>query len=344
MGQNLVILFGSDSSERFVSVATAQNLSEALLNARCWFWAPNDSVYEVSSSDLQAAKNVFKAEFKPAGTPIATHLSEALDLAKANGYEFVLATHGGKSEDGTLQALFEKRGLVFTGSGSKACHLSMDKAGAKKAVAARQIRVAPSTAVTGKDFQNANAAIHQMLHAHSRLVLKPNWEGSSVGVSIVTQDNVNEALASLKSHADRPYLVEAFVEGIELTVGVIDEGGVPRALVPTELRAKNGLADYDGKYLGLGTDEITPAEVPEAIALEAQRMAVAAHDALGLEGYSRTDMIASHEGVVYLETNSLPGLTKASLVPQALAYEGISIHQFIMQQLELARARLNRQL
>lgn len=342
--QDLIILLGGESRERLVSVATGQNLSQALPEALCWFWAPDDTVYQVSPQELAAHEDVFKSEFKPSVQPLFKHILDALDCEQAANSTFVLGVHGGRGEDGTLQGWLEVRKIAFTGPDSKACHLCMHKLEAKKVVAARGIRVADSSVISGQNWEQAKEEIAHMLSNHSKLMLKPNAEGSSFGLLIVTTDNQRDALLELKKHPKREYLLEAYVNGTELTVGVVEGPEGARALVPTELRIREGFADYDGKYLGLGTAEITPAEVSEFMTHAAQRVAVAAHEALGCEGYSRTDMIVDSEGPMFLETNALPGLTKASLVPQALAYEGISVREFVINQVELARARLTRSL
>ena len=339
----MIILFGGESKERFVSVATAQNMSAALPEALCWFWSPDDVVYQVTREELAAHQDPFKAEFKPGGESLAKHIQEALDLPVAKEQVFVLGTHGGRGEDGTLQGWLEKRGIAHTGPDSRACHIAMDKAAAKKILAERHVRVLDSYLLNAKDFQGARDLLHKALKMHAKLILKPNFEGSSVGVMLVTEDTREAALKDVHDHPGRMYLLEPFVEGVELTVGVVDGPEGCRALVPTEMR-HGGVADYDGKYLGHGTEEITPAEVPEQLAQMAQRMAVSAHEALGCEGYSRTDMMCDEHGPIFLETNALPGMTKASLVPQALAHEGVSVRTFLLGQVEIARARLNRNL
>lgn len=343
--KNLIILFGGESRERLVSVATAQNMAQALPEALCWFWAADDKIYEVSSAELQAHQDVFKTEFKPSGPVLFKNILTALDSEQAKQSIFVVGVHGGKGEDGTLQSWLEARQIAFTGPDSKACRLCMDKTAAKKILEGRRLRVSPSCLLSGQKLRVAEQELRAMLLKNPKLILKPNAEGSSFGMLVVTLDNLDIALQELKSHPERPYLLEVYVEGTELTVGVCDTPkGPTKVLVPTELRVKDGFADYDGKYLGLGTEEITPAEVSESVTLAAQRMALAAHGTLGCEGYSRTDMIVDDKGPVYLETNSLPGLTKASLVPQALAYEGTSIREFLLEQVELAHDRLSRNL
>jgi D-alanine-D-alanine ligase len=138
-----------------------------------------------------------------------------------------------------------------------------------------------------------------------------------------------------------PYIIEQFIKGRELTVGVADRGdGKPFALPVVEIEVDPGREfDYLGKYLGKGTREICPAKIPDDVATAAQQMAVAAHTALGCEGYSRTDIMAASEGPYYLETNTLPGMTTSSLVPQELRAAGIEVRDFLEWQMDIARKR-----
>lgn len=335
MFNNLIILFGGESRERFVSVATAQNMSQALPEAQCWYWSSDDPVYAVNPEELAAHTDVFKSEFKPSSKPMFDHILLALDSQQATQSIFIIGLHGGRGENGVLQGWLEERKIAFTGSNSKACHLAMDKALAKKAVREKGLRIADSCVLQG-DNKDSESKVSSMIEKHKKLILKPNFEGSSFGIHVITPDTIEIVYEQLKTYPDRLYVLEAYIEGTELTVGVYDTPQGPHALIPTELRVQGGFADYDGKYLSLGTTEVTPAEVSESVCDAAKRMALAAHQILGCEGYSRTDMMVDERGPVYLETNPLPGLTKASLVPQQLAYEGISIREFLTNQIELA--------
>ncbi|HEY4770296.1 MAG TPA: ATP-grasp domain-containing protein, partial [Myxococcales bacterium] len=185
--------------------------------------------------------------------------------------------------------------------------------------------------------------MREMLAIYGRIVAKPVAGGSSVGLyHLLAADEVDPAARKMEESGE-PYLAEEFISGTELTVGVVDGPGGPRALPPSEVRLEQGRAfDYEGKYLGKGTREITPAEVPPQISAAAQGMALAAHRALGCEGYSRTDVIAQARGPVFLELNTLPGLTRASFLPQQLAAEGTPMLAFLEGQLTIARARRDR--
>jgi D-alanine-D-alanine ligase len=174
-------------------------------------------------------------------------------------------------------------------------------------------------------------------------VAKPVAGGSSVGLHHLGSVADAQRAASAIAASGEEYLAEAFVSGSELTVGVVDDERGTRALPASEVRLEQGRAfDYEGKYLGKGTREITPAEVPAEVSRAAQKVALDAHKALGCEGYSRTDVICSDRGPVFLEINTLPGLTRMSFIPQQLAAEGTSLKSFLAGQLTLARKRRDR--
>jgi D-alanine-D-alanine ligase len=183
------------------------------------------------------------------------------------------------------------------------------------------------------DQQELQAVVADMFSRHDRLVLKPRAGGSSRGLYFVGK---NDPLPQISI----PYIVEQFISGRELTCGVIDDGSGPRALDVIEIEVDPGREfDYAGKYLGKGTREICPANIPFTLARSAQDLALAAHTGLGCEGYSRTDMLAEGNDIYYLETNTLPGLTVSSLVPQELREAGIGFREFLEKQVELGLAR-----
>jgi D-alanine-D-alanine ligase len=138
---------------------------------------------------------------------------------------------------------------------------------------------------------------------------------------------------------DVPYLIEEFIPGRELTIGVDQDLALP--VIEIEVDPGRDF-DYEGKYLGKGTREVCPAVIPDAMRDEAQRVALVAHDALGCDGYSRSDVIANDDGVWFVELNTLPGLTKTSLVPLELKTAGISMRDFLERQITLAVRRRSR--
>ncbi len=338
---DVVILFGGASSERMVSAASAQNVATHLPGAALWFWSKSGELFVVDRAALAAHTQAFEREFAPAGKPTFPSLAAALDSSEAKGRTFFLALHGGDGENGVTQRLFEERGLAFTGSGSEASAHAFDKAQARKLAAAQGANVAEARQLPLMNVEQAKAALASMLEKHPRWVLKPQADGSSHGLIHLRGKDQLDASAEALAGFKLPYLAEVFVEGRELTVGVVDDEGGPTALPVSEVRLiPGGAFDYAGKYLGKGTEEITPAQLSPEEWKSAQALAVLTHRAMGCSGYSRTDMILrSTGGIVLLEINTLPGMTKASFIPQQLAAAGRDVKDFLARQLELARAR-----
>jgi D-alanine-D-alanine ligase len=344
---SIALLFGGTSPERRVSVASAQHMLDALEQLEpcaLWFEAPDGQIYFPAAADLRAYERPFETDYTPRAFAAHRSLAAALDAEaeRVRDSAFFVALHGGTGEDGTIQKQLEARGLAFTGSGSLASARAFDKTVAKQLVRDRGILTAESIVVPQNDVQRARDALEGLLALHGRAVAKPVAGGSSVGLHQVRTPEEAARAAQDVAFADEIYLAEAFIEGVELTVGVVEDGTL-RALPPSEVRVDHGRAfDYEGKYLGKGTIEITPAEVTAEVARAAQEVAIAAHDALGCEGYSRTDVIVSPRGPVFLEINTLPGLTRRSFIPQQLAAEGTAIKDFLRDQLALARRRASR--
>ena len=333
-----IILFGGPSDERQVSVASAQSIVRTLgTGVLTWFWAPEGAIHDVSPADLLSHQRPFETDFVPARPAIFPDIEQALDTLPVEDPVFVLALHGTGGEDGTLQRLFEARKIPFTGSGALASELAFDKEKAKSVVQGR-VRTAESR--VARDERGLREVVEALLSRHERIVLKPLAGGSSRGLFFLDRGGpVEETITAVVSRRI-PYIVEQFVRGRELTAGIVDIGDGPFALPVIEIETDAGHTfDYEGKYLGKGTREICPAKIPAPWTAEAQRMALEAHRALGCEGYSRTDLIASDDAIYYLETNTLPGLTISSLVPQMLRESGIEFHDFLAAQVRLARAR-----
>lgn len=321
------ILFGGESRERLVAVASAQGLSRTLPEADLWFWAPDGQVYLASPAALQGHARPFELDLSPEGAPIGD-LATALDVAAREDRVLLLSLHGGFAEDGGLQALCEAKGVAFTGSGSEASRLAFQKILAKGIVAKAGVSVPETIALA-----DAEAALAK----YGRLIAKPAEDGSSYGLIFVDTPADLEAVA--KAAAAEPYLIEPFVKGLESTCGILERDGEIFALPPVEIRAAAGKFDYASKYLAHDTEEICPASFGAKINAALQDQALKAHKALGCRGYSRTDFIVGEHGLVYLETNTLPGLTAASLFPKSLKAEGIAFETFLRGQVALAAAR-----
>jgi D-alanine-D-alanine ligase len=339
---DVVILFGGSSSERRVSVASAQHVADLLPDAEPLFFAETGAVFRVQRKDLLVLERPFETDFVPLGEhafPTLVDAAEALE-----GKVFLIALHGGEGEDGTVQRILEGRQIAFTGPGATASARAFDKEVAKEIVSASGVRIAQSVHLSSKP-PLIREALSEMVKLHGRVVAKPVAGGSSVGLYQLRSLADVEAAADGIEESGEAYLAEQFISGIELTVGVVDGASGTRALPPSEVRLEEGRSfDFEGKYLGKGTKEITPAEVPPETTRTAQQLALDSHRALRCEGYSRTDLIVGPGGPVFLELNTLPGLTRASFIPQQLAAEGTKMVDFLRGQLDLARRRRERDL
>jgi D-alanine-D-alanine ligase len=333
---NVSILFGGTSSERLVSVASAQNVAQHLPKARLWFWSHEGAVCQVSPAELAEHKEAFVKPFVPQ-EPLKTF--ETLEGALANLQDSVvfLALHGGTGEDGTIQALFEKSRVPFTGSRAAACRKAFNKETTKRLAGDAGALTAPARLLLAAPQIVLEDQLKTLFESAPRWVLKPCSDGSSQGLfHLRSIEQVPEA-AHLMARLRVDYLAEVFVVGRELTVGVVDFEAGTRALPVSEvIIAAGGAFDYEGKYLGKGTREITPAQLTPEESHRAQAMALLTHRVLGCTGYSRTDMMLTENGPVLLEINTLPGLTKASFIPQQLSAAEERFEAFLQRQLTLA--------
>lgn len=335
-----VLLFGGLSRERLVSVASAQTLAAVLNLPACWFWRPDGSVVEVELDRLLGHQDTFRTPFEPAGRELGDSLTESLDELRDTGIAVVVGLHGGEGENGTVAAWLEERRIPFTGSGSVASRLAFDKVAAKERVAERGLKVVEDEVLRAQDEDLADRLV-EMVERCGKVVVKPVEEGSSYGMEILSSaDEVKGFAEKIRGGQYERYLAERFVRGVELTGGVIDHGGELIALPTVEIRPEAGRAfDYAGKYLGDGIREICPAEVSPEVEEATRHAARIAHEAIGCFGYSRTDFIVENGVPTFLETNTLPGLTNTSLLPQELREAGISFEDFVDAQLELSSAR-----
>jgi D-alanine-D-alanine ligase len=324
----ITILFGGTNKERLVSVATAQALCSALPKADLWFWDVDDTVHETRPETLLKHSRPFEDPFK-AGTPSLGRIDQALDKARAENRVLVLGLHGGTTENGELQAMCELRKIPFTGSGSASSHLAFDKVAAKRFAEIAGVKAPP-----GVKLEDIETAFIQ----YGKLIAKPACDGSSYGLIFV---NARQDIAAVRNAAkSEEYLIEPLISGVEATCGVLEQSdGSVFSLPPIEIVPADGGFDYTAKYLLKSTQEICPGRFSPEISAQLMDLALRAHRALSCSGYSRTDFIVSAEGPIYLETNTLPGLTKASLYPKALKAQGIDFGDFLRDQIVLAEKR-----
>lgn len=242
-----------------------------------------------------------------------------------------IALHGKFGEDGAVQGVLELLGVPYTGSGVLASALAMHKPMAKRVWQTHGLPT-PPWQVLEKD------TLRQLTLSYP-VVVKPGAEGSSVGVRIVrSQETLHSALAEAFAY-DPQALVESYIPGQEVTVGILGE----RALGAMEVIAKGEFHSYDVKYTAGREEFLLPAPLPPAVHARVLEVALAAHRALGCTGYSRVDTrVTAQEEVFLLEVNSLPGLTALSYLPRIAAYAGLGYGDLVEAILQGAALHIQR--
>lgn len=286
----VVVLAGGPSSEAAVSRTSAKGVAGAL-------------------AALGLPHEVWELE--------GDWLARLAALPRAGLFVFV-ALHGCPGEDGTVQGALDVLGIPYQGSGVLGCALAMDKIKARQVMAAVGVEVAAS--LEG-DALDDTARVEGFLQRYGKMVVKPATSGSSVGVSVVAaMDGWPAARAKAAAHGE--VLVEEFVRGRELTVGVLGNSPLPVVEVVANLGA---FYDYESKYAAGGSEHICPAMLPEVVTAQAQQGAVKAARAVAAGGACRVDFRYDDRihRVVALEVNTLPGLTPTSLLPDAARYAGM---------------------
>lgn len=224
-----------------------------------------------------------------------------------------LALHGGRGEDGTLQTVLETLGVRYTGSGPLGSGLAMDKDVSK--------RLFRDVGVPTAEWQMAPLSGFEAGKAIGwPLVVKPSKQGSTVGLTVVRRIEEFDGALAFAAEYDDEVMIERFVPGRELTVGILDG----QALAVGEIIPRHEIFDYECKYTPGMSEEVFPADIPAATVRESQRLGLLAHQVLKLGSYSRIDFRLTAEGGLYcLEANTLPGLTATSLLPQSARARGI---------------------
>lgn len=250
------------------------------------------------------------------------------------------ALHGEYGEDGKVQHILETHGIPYTGSNSFASAIGMNKQMSKDVYKKNNIKTPDSILL--ESLMDLSKNVHEVFKKYPLpVIVKPTSGGSSVGMDLVYDYKyLDEAIKKAFEHS-RSVMIEEYIKGREATCGVVDNYREKDfyTLPPIEIRHNNKFFDYDAKYGGK-SEEIVPGYFSDEEKKEIERLAIEAHKALGMRHYSRSDFIIHPtRGIFILETNSLPGLTKESLIPKALHAVGASISHFLDHIIELAIRR-----
>lgn len=268
---------------------------------------------------------------------VAADLPRQLEDARPDAA--FLALHGRLGEDGTVQGLLEIMRIPYTGSGVLACAVTMDKVTTKKILRCHGIPLVEDVVVRrGEPLAEAVAGIESELPLP--VMVKPAGEGSSIGVSEVRDAaGLEKALVEVFA-VDEVALVERFIDGRLLTVGLLGEG--PVVLPVLEIRTSDGFYDYEAKYEPGRSEYEVPAKLTGLETRSAQEMSLAAFTHLGCEGISRIDlMLEKGTGELYvLEVNTIPGMTANSLIPKAAGATGMTFNEVVETVLSTARLKI----
>ncbi len=305
---NLALLSGGISSEREVSLNSGDQVFDAL----------DKEKYNIIRYDPK--------------TDLPRLISEATRIDAA-----LIILHGPYGEDGTIQGLLELLHIPYQGSGVMGSSVAMNKLATKQMYELAGLPTPPYMVLKQGDRVDAVDCEERF---GLPLVVKPLEAGSSVGMTIVKSASEIETAAEKAFRYGDAILLENFVDGTEITVGVIGNqtlGALPIIeIVPGDAYE---FFDYEAKYTPGATREICPARISDAMTEKAQTYAKMAHEALFCEGYSRTDMIMQSDEIYILETNTIPGMTATSLLPQAAVAAGISFSELLDRLIELGMER-----
>ncbi|MEW5701289.1 MAG: D-alanine--D-alanine ligase [Candidatus Zixiibacteriota bacterium] len=335
----VLVLAGGKSSERDVSLASGDAISQALsgsghtvfrldpgVTMRAVEWQPQPTGQKIGTAPPD------QSTLASVGGGTGTILSPAdLPLADLRSVDVVLiALHGGDGEDGHLQALLDLANIPYTGSGMLASALAMDKNAAKRIFVAEGIPTPEwrvLDAPTDWEFADLSDALGLPL------VVKPNAQGSTVGLTLVKDASQWAPALKQAFHWGPRVIAEQYIPGRELTVGVLGDKPLP----VVEIRPKHGIYDYECKYTPGQTEYICPAPLSAPQTRIVQEQGMEAFRALGCRGYARADFRMDPDGNVYcLEMNTLPGMTSLSLVPQAAKSAGIEFPELLRRICDLA--------
>ncbi|HAN30596.1 MAG TPA: D-alanine--D-alanine ligase [Myxococcales bacterium] len=326
--RSIAVLHGGPSSEHDISVISAREVLNSLRGGgytALSVWVDRQGLWHFAGAQA------------PSGSSVADPLCLPEALARLRDEDVLcafLGFHGTYGEDGRVQAALELAGVPYTGSKVTASALAMDKPLARRILASAGVRVPAGRDLVSSDVLGNEAHVAQELVTEFGLplVLKVSAGGSSLGVEIPnTLAEVQGALSRLAADT-QILLCEQFIIGKELTAGVLSRiDGQLEALPAVEIAPKGeGFFDYEAKYDPSLTDEICPARISEHVENKCRHIGVLAHRALGCRGISRTDLILDEQDQLWvLETNTLPGLTPASLLPKSAAAVGCSYLQLL---------------
>lgn len=299
----VAVLAGGPSSERAISIKSGRAVYDALKASGC----------NVEWVDLDGYG--FRRTIRRISPDIA-----------------FLALHGRFGEDGTAQRILEELSIPYTGSGVIASYSALDKVISKKIFRKNGVSIPAYRVFTKRSIKSAKGLSFP-------LVVKPQNEGSSIGLSIARGEKEFEAACKEAFRYSKNIIVEKFIKGREITVGILDNTALP----VVEILPYRDFYDFYAKYKDRNTEYVVPAHLPKTVYRRAQKLGLASHNALKCKDFSRVDMILGDDGNIFvLEVNTIPGLTARSLLPKAASAVGITFNNLCLKFLNLARKNKGR--
>ncbi|MFG6148667.1 D-alanine--D-alanine ligase [Halobacillus sp. B23F22_1] len=304
----VAVLYGGVSGEREVSLSTGKGIIQALKNK---------------------GHEVIGIDFDPSKIEQLIHLK--VDLV-------FIGLHGRFGEDGRIQGLLDMLDIPYVGSGVLSSALAMDKAKSKQIFETNDIPTALSHSYEINRYENYSVIAEEVKASFTTpFVVKPNQEGSTLGLTIVKEDSQIDKAIEVAAASDTVILVEEYVRGREVTVPVVGKQGEETALPVIEIIPKSDYYDFDSKYKPGGSEHIVPAKVSDELTEQLQNYAVQAHQLLGCSVYSRVDFIINENNTpIILEVNTLPGMTPTSLFPDSAQVVGWSYDDLVEQFVNLS--------
>lgn len=325
----IILLVGGTSTERYISKLSSKSIYTALKSLG----------HEVILLDPAYGDNQPDEPEKFFDEKDFTEISNSNYIRCFNRKEFdsadlvFIGLHGKWGEDGTVQAILDLKGVKYTGSKTLSSAVTMDKILSKILFDKFNIPTPKWFSFNNNEMNSDDVAIKIEKDLGYPAIIKPNDQGSTVGLSICrSKVDVKQALSLAKDYSEK-ILVEEFIHGRELTVGVLGNEAFP----VLEIKPKQEIYDYQCKYTSGMSEYIVPADIPESISKELQKVSLAAFKSLECEGYARIDFRLSPENKFYLlEINTLPGMTSLSLVPKMAKAVGMSFEQLIERIIQLS--------
>ncbi len=303
LAQKLAVLYGGNSAERDVSLASGKAVAAGLEKAGF------TDVVLIDTKDFDLHK-----------------------LVEMNVTRVFIALHGRGGEDGSLQGALEFLGVPYTGSGVLGSALAMDKIKTKQILQAVSLPTAPFAIVNKAEFSEGNAQTI-LDELGGKAMVKPACEGSSIGMSIAhTSEALNHALTNAFDFDDE-VLVEAWIDGLEYTVAILGDDALPAI----HMQTPNEFYDYQAKYQSTSTQYHCPSGLTDEDEQDLRNLAVKAFKAVGTKGWGRVDFMRDNQGQwQILEINTVPGMTETSLVPKAAKVKGLDFSQLVKRIVELS--------